>query len=268
MINRGILAVLFIASTFITSCSKKDAHTETTVKITNAEEFTAFVKDYNSGKLHLNDTLIAPLAVTLESDISIIADNISPIGSEEYPFIGSFDGKGHTISCCSIGKSEKADNVGLFGYVKNSEIKNVVVTTEQVVGNCNVGVICGYAYRSNISNCKVSGQVKGLSNVGGIVGGASYGGVSDCDFDGNVEAAYYLAGGIVGMLEFGGVVRCYAGGEVSGKYGIDPISGSHSDDIMISKCSNRVNVNILSRDKCKVKREMASEKLNRLLFQM
>ena len=211
MINRGLLAMLLVAFALITqSCSnKKEANSETILKITNSEEFTSFVNDYNSGKFHINDTLISPLVVTLENDLSIINDHLSPIGSEEYPFIGTFDGNGHTITCCGIGKTENSDNVGLFGYAKNATIKSITIVTEQVTGQRNVGVICGYAYRTLISDCKVSGNVKGDSYVGGIVGCASYGGIADCHFVGDVTASGYVAGGIVGMLEFGGVTRSY-----------------------------------------------------------
>lgn len=267
MINRGFLAMLLVAFALITqSCSnKKETNSEMILKITNSEEFTSFVNDYNSGKFHVNDSLISPLVVTLENDISIIDNHLSPIGSEEFPFIGTFDGNGHTITCCGIGKTENSDNVGLFGYAKNSTIKSVTIVTEQVSGQRNVGILCGYAYRTLISDCKVSGNVKGDSYIGGIVGSASYGGIADCHFVGNVTASGYVAGGIVGMLEFGGVTRSYAGGQVSGKYGVHPISGTDAEDVMVSECVDRMNVIIASKA---TKKEMASDKLTRLLFQM
>jgi hypothetical protein len=270
MISRGFLAMLLTTFALVMqNCSnKKEAQSEMILKITNSEEFTSFVNDYNSGKFHINDSLISPLVVTLENDISIINNHLSPIGSEEYPFIGTFEGNDHTITCCGIGKTENADNVGLFGYAKNSTIKSVTIVTENVIGQRNVGIICGYAYRTCISDCKASGHVKGDSYVGGIVGCASYGGVADCHFVGNVTASGYVAGGIVGMLEFGGVVRSYAGGQVSGKYGVHPISGTDSEDVMVSECVDRMTVVTANNNAKKNKKEIASDKLTRLLFQM
>ena len=131
-----------------------------------------------------------------------------------------------------------------------------------------MGIVCGYAYRTHISDCKASGHVKGDSYVGGIVGCASYGGIADCHFVGDVTASGYVAGGIVGMLEFGGVVRSYAGGQVSGKYGIHPISGTDAEDVMVSECKDRMNVIIANNNKKENKKEIASDKLTRLLFQM
>lgn len=269
MNSRVFGSMLLIAFALIAeSCGNKDNQSQTVLKISNSEEFCAFVNDYNSGKFHLSDSLITPLVVDLENDINVVDDNHSPIGTEEYPFIGTFNGNGHTITCCEIGKSESADNVGLFGYAKDSKISNVTVVTEKVLGQHNVGAVCGYAYRTSISDCKASGYVKGDSYVGGIVGCESYGGVSDCSFVGQVAASECLAGGIVGMLEFGGVLRSYAGGQVSGKYAINSISGTSSEDVMISDCADRMDIVILGKNDIKNKKETASDKLTRLLFHM
>ncbi len=269
MNNRGILATLLIALALFMQgcCNKKDANSETVLKITNSEEFTSFVNDYNSGKFHVKDSLLAPLTVSLENNISIIDKHLSPIGTEKYPFVGTFDGNGHTITCCGIGDSETADNVGLFGYAKNSTIKSITIVTEKVSGQRCVGIVCGCAYRTCISDCKASGLVFGDSYVGGIVGCASYGGISDCHYVGVVTASENLAGGIVGMLEFGGVLRSYAGGQVSGKYAVHPISGNDAEDVMVSECVDRMNVVTSGKSNCK-KAETASDKLTRLLFQM
>ena len=270
MTNRGIFAIIFATFALLAqSCSNnEESKQETVLKITNSEEFISFINDFNSGKFHLNDSLISPLSVVLESDISITNDNLVPIGSEEYPFIGKFNGNGHTITCCGIGKLETADNVGLFGYVRNSEIKSMTIVTDHVVGANNVGVVCGYAYRTNISDCKVSGNVEGLTHIGGVVGCASYGGISDCYFVGNVSGRDYLIGGIVGMMEFGGIVRSYAGGRATGRSAVNSISGSSAEDVLISECVERVSVTISKADNCKTKRDMTADKLTRLLFQM
>lgn len=251
------------------SCSKKtEANTsETVLKITNSEEFTSFVNDYNSGKFHLSDSLMSPLYVSLENDITIEDANLSPIGSEEFPFIGKFNGNGHTITCCQIGKSEVANNVGLIGYAVNSKITGVTVVTDKVVGYRNVGIICGYAYRTCFNDCKTRGDVSGVGCCGGIVGIASYGGISDCHFEGNVTSSGCLAGGIAGLLEFGGIQRSYAGGKVAAKRGVSSIASSNQDDVMISECADKVNCIITSKEDS-IRRRIVSEKLTRLLFQM
>ena len=78
MISRGFLAMLLTTFALVMqNCSnKKEAQSEMILKITNSEEFTSFVNDYNSGKFHINDSLISPLVVTLENDISIINNHL------------------------------------------------------------------------------------------------------------------------------------------------------------------------------------------------
>ncbi len=57
----------------------------------------------------------------------------TPIGNNDYPFIGEFDGNGHTIS----GLYQKDDNwdAGLFGYMtEGGKIKNVIVKDSYLFG--------------------------------------------------------------------------------------------------------------------------------------
>lgn len=53
-------------------------------------------------------------------------DPISPIGTEEKPFMGTFDGQGHTINVTIPNNSYSAG--ALFAYAKNATIKNVTIT--------------------------------------------------------------------------------------------------------------------------------------------
>lgn len=268
--NKGIFASLLMTLSLLVQGCVNQKDKESVLKINNSEEFISFVNDYNSGKFDSNDSLVA-LSVELGSDISIVNQYLVPIGTEERPFIGTFNGNGHTITCCGIGQSETADNVGLFGYAKNSTIKSVTIVTQKVVGQRSVGVVCGSAYRTNISDCKTSGQIKGLECVGGIVGCACYGGIADCYFVGQVSAHESLSGGIVGYLEFGGVVRSYAGGQVSGRSAVNPISGNMTEDVMVSECADRVNIVIEGKDNRQnggVAATNSPDKLTRLLFQM
>jgi len=46
-----------------------------------------------------------------------------PIGDEENPFTGTFDGDGYKITNLTINRPEKI-NIGLFGYIDKSTIKN------------------------------------------------------------------------------------------------------------------------------------------------
>ncbi len=95
----------------------------------------------------------------LEDDIEI-TDTWTPIGTRDYPFTSSFDGKGHSITFAE-NSSFSDDYAGVFGYVGNqsastTSISNLVVngpdagitTSAQYAGG-----IVAYSYGATISNC-------------------------------------------------------------------------------------------------------------------
>ncbi len=98
----------------------------------------------------------------------------SPIGNEETPFSGNFDGNGVVIKNLFV---TGADNIGLFGVTKDANLINVHVQNIQVAGNRAVGGLVGLARNTSITNSYVSwdgnislSQVGGDENVGGLVG--------------------------------------------------------------------------------------------------
>lgn len=82
----------------------------------------------------------------LENDIELTSEWI-PIGTEENPFTGAFDGNNHKIINLQINDST-LEYVGLFGYVKDSDehqtfIKNIYLVNSNIVGNQYVGGLIG-----------------------------------------------------------------------------------------------------------------------------
>lgn len=152
---------------------------------------------------------LAYLASTVNSQTEIpeykyyiLTDNINlgynewvPIGlygNNTQVFYGSFDGNGFTISDIYMTEAREG-NIGLFGYAKESEIKNLTITgaIENVTstGEIAVGGIAARAATSKIEKCNalyftISGLTAGTasaSGVGCMVGIASTGGgVFDC----------------------------------------------------------------------------------------
>ncbi len=81
-----------------------------------------------------------------------------PIGNKINPFLGSFDGNGHTISGLYI---EKDDGfVGLFGSIVDGSVVNLKIKNSYIAGAYYVGGIVGYMLSVNedsvIKNCDVS----------------------------------------------------------------------------------------------------------------
>ncbi len=182
------------------------------------------------------------------------AGNFTPIGTEDHPFDGEFDGQGHTIDSLTINNQEYA---GLFGYVKDGAIKNVNLTNPSLTtqDNDNLGFIAGFLTQNSghatpvgyIENCHVTNgnllrNGKGSPDcVGGIVGKTDMSAaVRDCSFQGIIKAHEDYIGGIVGEMNSGSTVtRCYLIGPsiVWGNNYVGGIAGIMEDtDTKMSDC--------------------------------
>lgn len=130
----------------------------------------------------------------LTDNIGLNYDEWTPIGVGDYDnqyFYGSFDGNGYTISDLSISNINSGD-IGLFGTVKNSEIKGITVLGEitgvTTSSSANIGALAGYSENTNISDCSVkyvnisniSADNSTYSNVGCLVGKSSAGEIKEC----------------------------------------------------------------------------------------
>ena len=154
-------------------------------------------------------------------DLSDYADTWMPIGIDRnHRFGGIIDGNGKTIRGLKV--DQAMDYAGLFGYVRNTTIKDLTVEVVKVSGKSNIGALAGYANESTIIGC----GVRAVSNdslvegtgvaVGGLIGVALYTTIADSYTDITVKGVKEL-GGLVGS--FSGrtssyVENCYANGNV------------------------------------------------------
>lgn len=92
-----------------------------------------------------------------------------PIGCEEYPFEGSFDGNNHTIYGVYI--EEDKDYQGFFGKCsKESRIENLNLVAANVSAESYVGALVGET-EGLINRCSVySAMCEGKRYVGGVAG--------------------------------------------------------------------------------------------------
>ncbi len=153
-----------------------------TLPISTAKELIDFARAIN--KLHNEQQ--RDLVATLAGDIDLTGVEWTPIGNEDIPFYGTFDGGGHSISGLHIDKREGVC-CGLFGVCAGT-VENLTVTGS---------ITC------------VAADVH--SAVGGIVGDLAGGVVRNCAadlvIDSNRRSLGFFAGGIVGLLEKGGLVQ-------------------------------------------------------------
>ena len=210
-------------------------------QISTAAELYWFAQQVNGGKNTSNAVLTADIVV---NENLLRADGTprhsgaqyilwKPIGSvSNYPFKGTFDGKGHTISGLYY-SDERGSEVGLFGFINSGSIvKNVGIMDSYFYGSHMVGGICGYNEESTIDCCYFKGTVKisGMTDYGAIGGICGWlrnrtALVSNCINYGMVDATngHSCAGGITGYTEFYCVVNgCANFGQIycsNGTYG-------------------------------------------------
>jgi len=143
-----------------------------------------------------------------------------PIGKEDKPFSGTFDGQGHTIYGLYINRGMDSYYQGLFGLVLDGHIQHVHLRASYIRAHDHVGGIAGMiGYTSEIRDCTVQGRIIGRGHmVGGIVGKAEeYNRIIGC---GNMGDVYGLrrVGGIAGSFDFGELYNCFNRGHIEGRH--------------------------------------------------
>ncbi len=157
------------------------------------------------------------------ADIDLSAytgDSFNVIGSQAYPFGGSYDGNNKTISNFTYAKAGSI--VGLFpvANIEGVEIKNLNLLNPVVWGDGNYqGIIVGFMSKGTISDCKVNGgSIQGGTSVGGVCGLNSSSSFNNCFCSASVTGSESV-GGICGSSYSGNFSYCISEGDVtSGKY--------------------------------------------------
>ena len=143
-------------------------------KISNETELFDFAQYVNSENTLADAVLLADITVSEDK-------SWTPMGNNNNPYIGRFDGNGHTISGLKFNDTGK-DYVGLFGYVGyGGEIADVGVVNCDFKGYSYIGGICGYNYEGTITGCYNTGAVSGEGkDVGGVCGDNYDGVIKNC----------------------------------------------------------------------------------------
>lgn len=170
--------------------------------------------------------------IRLANDITLEDIDWTPIGSEDRPFRGSFDGGGHWIHNLTV-NVVRGIYAGFFGYigtggkVQRLGISSGVVRVREKANpdyGCYVGGIAAYS-EGTISQCANLATIYGnqtYADVGGIVGEMFTGAVlEDCYNLGRLytskgdESDDNYLGGIVGLCD-GPIKRVYVEASIEG----------------------------------------------------
>ncbi|MCG8530864.1 MAG: T9SS type A sorting domain-containing protein [Desulfovibrionales bacterium] len=162
----------------------------------------------------------------------------SPIGNEQAPFSGWFNGNGHTISNLFIFRPY-SNTVGLFGQIDSGELKGIILKNATIHGYDKAGALAGFSDVA-VKHCGVSGKVVGHDLIGGLIG-VQVGDVTD------VEQCYSHAqvkgnrtvGGLIGSN--GSIVtETYATGKVEGNSNVGGLLGYNNEYVYESYAIGQV----------------------------
>ncbi|MBQ0040485.1 MAG: fibronectin type III domain-containing protein [Clostridiales bacterium] len=222
-----------------TSWYKKSKKTFT---ITTAKQLAGLAKLVESGKSFKGKTIKLGADISLKNTKANSGDTFSSernwtgIGTDRYPFEGTFDGQGHTVSNINrnfaFGYCE-GDNAGLFGVTEGAVIKNVNVTCGSYVNDDNAKMECSFSNGAN---------------GGGIVGDATDTTIENCSADVVMNLAFN-AGGIAGIAEGStSIYNCTSTSVIDGDgSGVGGIVGTvKGSGIRIQKCRNDGKITSIS----------------------
>ncbi len=203
---------------------------------------TGAIKISASGDLPLvtaNPTLTFELA----GDIDMTGVGFAGLCSENEPFTGTFDGKGHVI------KGLKYENtgtslIGLFRKTKDATVKDLGLEGLSFNGYDNIAGFAGIMEGGTISRCYVANSsIEARDRAAGIAGYAKSGAIiENCYISATIKAREHQSSGITAATFEGGatVKNCYytgtlsAGGHVGSMVGLIDRDGN----VYIENCLN------------------------------
>ena len=190
-------------------------HKDSTYYISNAEDLMAFAYAVNQGANGSNAYLL--------SDINMAAysPSYAPIGTEENPFKGTFDGKGFNIYNLNINGE---NDFGLFGTVTGgATIKNLVLDSScSINGGSNVGLV-GTSTGNGLITISSVGNEASVTATGQNVAGI---------FGNNTNSTCQLF-----------LLNCYNTGTITGKSKVASLCGGIGNEGIIQNCWNTGTVN-------------------------
>jgi len=146
--------------------------------------------------------------------LGTVATGVAPMPWQwYYPFTGTLDGQGHEVRDLFIDRPDEP-YVGLFGYMRGSDVTDIGVVNASVTGLYCVGSLVGWNEDGTVNNSYAAGTVNGNGRVGGLVGD-NWGLVSNC----------YATTAVAGESSVGGLVGYDEGGTVSSSFWDIEISG-------------------------------------------
>lgn len=186
----------------------------------------------NNGKRYSKEYFRLDSDIDLNSGLYVTSSSSSakqwtPIGGNGNRFQGNFDGNNYTINGLYINSNEY-EYAGLFGYIENGTIENLILKNGFVSNAYSSyprsGAIAGQLYSSQMISCgndatEVASSVNN-AKVGGLVGysysSKIYNSYCRSTVSGYTHSSQGNAGGIAGNATNGTIIKnCYFSGFLS-----------------------------------------------------
>ncbi|UJP65218.1 MBG domain-containing protein [Mongoliitalea daihaiensis] len=144
-------------------------------------------------------------------------------------YIGNInlDGKGYTIADLNCFRPNHWGN-GIFEYLYNSSVKNLILKNFNIEGQSSSGSIAGYAENTLFENVQViNGNIISTEYSGGLLIGGGYAvSILNSSAEGDLSGQYYL-GGFSGEFYNGRIENSFADVSISGTESIGGLVGSY-----------------------------------------
>ena len=246
-----------------------------TCTVSSAEGLEQFAAEIIAGNVAANATIVLGDDIDL-NDLTrsrTLASNWTPVGTEEAPFTGTFDGNGYTIKNLTLVESEAKEGkayIGFFGYAKNATIKNVTFENVTINIPCldidhsqgHIGAVAGSLEgTSTIENVTVKGDIQvyatqdanGASRVAVVAGGNSFGDVTMKNVHVIANEGSYLkannnTGALAGQLQGKSVFEnCSSNIDVTvNKFFAGGIIGLAAGDQLFKNCHTTGNIAVVA----------------------
>lgn len=184
----------------------------------------------------------------LDDDINLNNREWTPIGTMMYPFLGNFDGQGHSVTGLKISRVNLSSNpsfnmfvLGLFGAVSGGDIKNVEVSGE--IGVNIVDTSVSYVHIGGVAADVTDGDVIAcVSNVK-----ITFGAYEDA-----ASSAAFAVGGVSASVtkidEAASIYKCLNNGNITctSEYEFIEVGGIvATTNCNMDSCKNVGNMNVV-----------------------
>lgn len=220
--------------------NKSNTSTIIDYTVSDKQDMELFGNSVNNGNAYENETIIQTASIDLEGSES---NQWTPIGTEDTPFNGNFEGNGNNISGLYI--NQEKGFLGLFGIMEAGSIKSLTVegTITATSGEADtvIGGIISRNLGANIDSCTNKVNIIGVARIGGIAGKNEAGSITNCTNEANIEvndmANSKWIGGIAGV-GYGQIDSCVNEGNIVGNNSGGIVGISNNGAAIVSNCIN------------------------------